>query len=437
MADLRTTPHSSGGLTAVRTLQVRVVDGPDAGRSAFSAEDRLAIGTAKDNDLVLGDPTVSRYHLELHRTERGILAVDQGSTNGTRFHTATIERAILTPGTVLELGRTRIEVGEGGSVDVEVHDEDRLGDLVGASAPMRRLMAWVKRAARSDVSVLITGESGTGKELVARAIHERSRRAEGPFVTVDCGALAPTLIASELFGHERGAFTGADRQRVGALERANGGTLFLDELGELPVELQPVLLGALERRGFVRVGGDARVDVDVRVVAATNRDLRAEINEGSFRLDLFYRLAVLKVTVPPLRERREDVPLLVRAFLDELEASDAVKALFDEPTLAALAAQHWPGNVRELRNMVLASVALEEVTLPDVALTPSPDGGDPFADLRGLPFKQARQEALARFERAYLARLLADTGDNVSQAAREAGLDRSYLFSLLKKSKLR
>jgi DNA-binding NtrC family response regulator len=299
-------------------------------------------------------------------------------------------------------------------------------------------MAWVKRAGRSDASVLVTGESGTGKELVARAIHERSPRAEGPFVTVDCGALAPSLVASELFGHERGAFTGADRQRTGALERADGGTLFLDELGELPLELQPALLGALERRAFSRVGGDAEIAVDVRVVAATNRDLRADINEGAFRLDLFYRVAVLKLALPPLRERREDIPVLVRAFLDELDPEGAAASLFGPVTLEALAAQRWPGNVRELRNMVLASVALEEITLPDESpLSKGEGGADPFGDLHGLPFKRARRQALERFERVFLRRLLEDAEDNVSRAARESGLDRSYLFSLLKRHKLR
>ncbi|MCZ7683815.1 MAG: sigma 54-interacting transcriptional regulator [Sandaracinaceae bacterium] len=230
--------------------------------------------------------------------------------------------------------------------------------LIGRSEVMRRAMAWVKRAARSDASVLLVGESGTGKELVARAIHDDGKRAEQPFVTVDCGALAPTLVASELFGHEKGAFTGADRQRAGALEMANHGTLFLDEIGELPSELQPALLGALERRTFRRVGGQAEVPVDVRVIAATNRDLRSEVNSGGFRLDLYYRLAVLRLELPPLRARTGDVVLLIEHFLRERGSPGPVSELFSEAELAELSRHHWPGNVRELRNLVEATLAL-------------------------------------------------------------------------------
>ncbi|MBX3273060.1 MAG: sigma 54-dependent Fis family transcriptional regulator [Sandaracinaceae bacterium] len=436
MAEVRTTPHHSGVLAPVRTLHVEVTQGADTGRTAWSEEDRLSVGTAKDNDLVLYDPTVSRYHLELVRETGGIRLSDPGSTNGTRFAGIRVERAVVPAGIELELGATRLRVGEGSEVDVELHEAAQLGDLVGASEPMRRVMAWIKRAARSDVPVLVTGESGTGKELAARAIHERSARADGPFVTVDCGALAPSLVASELFGHERGAFTGAERMRVGALERASGGTLFLDELGELPLELQPTLLGALERRRFTRVGGSEEVAVDVRIVAATNRDLRSEINAGAFRLDLFYRVAVLKITLPPLRERAEDIAYLVHHFLRELDAEARAAALFDDATLRALSALSWPGNVRELRNMVMASVALEEIPPLDEGAAPAP-AGDPFADLAGRPYKRARREALDRFERVYLTKLLEATGDNVSAAARDAGLDRSYFFSLLKRHGLR
>ncbi|MGE0791229.1 MAG: sigma 54-interacting transcriptional regulator [Sandaracinaceae bacterium] len=437
MRSAKTVPHGGGPIASVRSLRVEVVGGPDAGRDAWSLEDRLSVGTATDNDLVLHDPTVSRYHVELTRTASGGLRlVDQGSTNGTRFRGARLEVAELTPGAELELGATRLRITDGSEVDVEVHDQEQLGPLLGVSPPMRRVMAWVKRAARSDVAVLVTGESGTGKELVARAIHERSKRAEGPLITVDCGALAPSLIASELFGHERGAFTGADKARAGALERADGGTLFLDEIGELPLELQPVLLGALERQRFSRVGADADIAVDVRVVAATNRDLRAEINAGTFRLDLYYRLAVLKLALPPLRERREDIAILVRHFLNELDASPEAARLFDEATIASLETQSWPGNVRELRNMVMASVALEEV--PEVERPAGePDGEVGYADLHRFPYKHARREAIARFEHDYLRAVLARNADNVSAAARDVGLDRSYFFSLLKKSGLR
>jgi len=421
---------------AVRTLRVDVVEGTDAGRSTWGEHETLTVGTAMGNDLIVSDETVSRYHLELRRTEHGIEAIDQGSTNGTFVGPARLGRAIVTPGTTLALGRTRIVVRDGTHVDVDVHDEDRLGPLVGTSAVMRRAVAWVKRAAGSDASVRLVGESGTGKELVAWAVHDSSSRADQPFVTVDCGALAPTLVASELFGHEKGAFTGADRQRLGALELANGGTLFLDEIGELPKELQPILLGALERKSFRRVGGQAEVPVDVRVVAATNRDLRADVNAGEFRLDLYYRLAVLRLELPPLRDRIGDVPLLVQHFLNDRGFTGPIETLFSPAELAGLERHRWPGNVRELRNLVDATLALGSPPPVDSLGGPS-TSSENDALVLGLPYKQARVEALARFEHAYLQHLLERAGGNVSQAARDAGLDRSYLFSLLRRNGLK
>jgi len=432
----------SQAAAAVQTLRVDVTEGTDVGRSVWGERERLTVGTAQGNDLILGDETVSRYHLELRRTADGVEVVDQGSTNGTYVGPARLGRAVVAPDTTLALGRTRLVVRDGNPIDVEVHDTDRLGPLVGASPVMRRVMAWVKRAARSDASVLLVGESGTGKELVARAVHESSKRNEEPFVTVDCGALAPTLVASELFGHEKGAFTGAERQRVGALEQAHGGTLFLDEIGELPRELQPVLLGALERRSFRRVGGQTEVPVDVRIVAATNRDLRAEVNSGDFRLDLYYRLAVLRLELPALREREGDVRVLIEHFLEERGEDTDIHSLFTEADLAELESHRWPGNVRELRNLVDATLALGALPPVDVMAVPegaeSPAAPSSYdASILTLPYKQARKRALGDFERFYLDHLLGRADGNVSQAARDAGLDRSYLFSLLRRNGLR
>ncbi|HJL15356.1 MAG TPA: sigma 54-interacting transcriptional regulator [Sandaracinaceae bacterium LLY-WYZ-13_1] len=425
---------------AIRTLRVDVSEGIDAGRSIWGEDEALSVGTAQGNDLVLGDETVSRFHLELRRTDAGIEVVDQGSTNGTQVGAARLGRAVVPPETVLGLGRTRIVVRDGAQIDVDLHQDEQLGPLVGRSEVMRRVMAWVTKAGRSDASVLLVGESGTGKELVARAIHDCGARAEQPFVTVDCGALAPTLVASELFGHERGAFTGADRQRAGALEQAHGGTLFLDEIGELPRELQPTLLGALERRSLRRVGGQTEVPVDVRIVAATNRDLRADVNAGDFRLDLYYRLAVLRLALPPLRERTGDVPILIDHFLAERSHGGAAEDLFGEALLAELERHHWPGNVRELRNLVDATLALGAPPPVDPMQPGGPAAGSgPGFDPQLLhqPFKQARKEAIGAFERFYLEHLLEAAGGNVSQAARDAGLDRSYLFSLLRRNGLR
>jgi DNA-binding NtrC family response regulator len=434
---------------AVRTLRADVVEGPDSGRSTHAGDERLTLGTADGNDLVLGDDTVSRFHALLRRTEEGILVVDQRSTNGTWVGSARLGQALVAPGTVLQLGRTRVRVSEGKELAVDLHEGDALGPLRGRSPAMRRVMAWVERAAATEAPVLLVGESGTGKEVVARAIHEGGPRAGKPFVVVDCGALTPTLVASELFGHERGSFTGADRQHAGALEQAHGGTLFLDEIGELPRELQPVLLGALERRAFRRVGGRGEVHVDVRILAATNRDLRSDVNGGAFRLDLYYRLAVLQLELPALRDRQGDIPILLEHFLRELGYRGEVAQLFPDGAMRVLLEHRWPGNVRELRNVAQATLALGESSLiaGREGTASAANGAAPaahedptllsIAGLLALPYKDARQQALGAFEARYLARLLERTGGNVSQAAREAGLDRSYLFSLLRRTGLR
>jgi DNA-binding NtrC family response regulator len=289
---------------------------------------------------------------------------------------------------------------------------------------------------KSDVAVLLNGESGTGKELLAQALHEQSPRAGKPFVTVDCGSLAPGLVASELFGHERGAFTGAERRHVGAFERADGGTIFLDEIGELPAALQSTLLGVLERKTFRRVGGADTVTVDVRVVSATHRDLRAEVNSGAFRLDLFYRLAVVKLTVPALRERAEDVPLLVEHFLKEAGHDGPVEDLISPRAMDALKQHYWPGNVRELRNLVEATLAMGEPPPLDAGgAAPAPSAAMAVLDTRS--YKDARASALAEFEKKYLGGLIERSKGNVSEASRLARMDRSHLIELLKKHGLK
>ncbi|MBN8616816.1 MAG: sigma 54-dependent Fis family transcriptional regulator [Deltaproteobacteria bacterium] len=424
----------------VKTLRADVLDGPDTGRLRVANSEELSLGTADANDLVLSDDTVSRFHLTLKRAEDGIRIVDQRSTNGTWIGAARLGEATVAPGTVVQLGRTRVRVTDGRDVDIDLYEGEALGPVRGRSAAMRRVMSWVERAARSDAPVLLVGESGTGKEAVARALHSSSARASKPLVTVDCGSLAPTLVASELFGHERGAFTGAERQHVGALEQADGGTLFLDEIGELPRELQSALLGALERRSFRRVGGRTEVQVDVRLVAATNRNLRAEVNAGTFRLDLFYRLAVLMLELPPLRDRRDDIPLLCAHFLSELGHDGSLETIFPPDRMEELASHSWPGNVRELRNVVQATLAIGRTPLIspfEASQTTSSASSVDLQPLYALPYKLARDRAIEEFDRRYLANLLTQTQDNVSQAARDAGLDRSYFFTLLRRAGLR
>lgn len=421
----------------VRTVVASVEEGPDAG--AKWEGEQGTIGTAKDNGLVLSDDTVSGYHVRLTARKDGIHVDDFGSTNGTHLGTSRIHKAVVPPGTTLRLGRTSVTLEGGRPQTVELHDEDRLGELLGKTPAMRRLMKDMHRVAQSAVPVLMIGESGTGKELVARGIHEASPRADQPFVTIDCGSLTPTLVASELFGHEQGAFTGAQKMRRGAFEHAHGGTLFLDEIGELPAELQTTLLGALERKRFCRVGGHQEIDVDVRVVAATNRDLRSEVNEGLFRLDLYYRLAVVTLEVPPLRERADDIPLLVERFVRAEGLQEPIVDVIPEEKMALLKRHRWPGNVRELRNYVQATVAMgEPAVLRDDR---APDGGGDLESalqrVDGLPYGEARRVWVGEFEAHYVKAVLDRNHGNVARAAREAEMARSHFNELVRRHNLK
>jgi DNA-binding NtrC family response regulator len=429
----------STGTTAIRAIRVEVKSGPDAGTQYESSAEALSIGSADGNDLMLGDPTVSRFHLELRREVGGIVAIDHGSTNGTRIGPVLLRagRVGIDAGSTLEVGQSELLVADGGVVELETADGVST-TVLGKSPALRRLLASATRVARTDVSVLLTGESGTGKELVARGVHDASPRREGPCVTVDCAAIMPTLFASELFGHERGAFTGAERQHIGAFERARGGTLFLDEVGELTPELQSALLGVLERRKLRRVGGRQDMEVDVRLVSATHRDLRAEVNAGTFRLDLFYRIAVVHLAIPPLRERQEDVPMLVEHFLREAGHEGAVRDVFTDADLTRLRAHYWPGNVRELKNVVLGTLALGES--PDIGVHPSAGSTaapELFSAVEGEHYRDAKKRVVDEFERHYVSRLLSRAAGNIRQAARDARMDRSYLMELIKRHQLK
>jgi hypothetical protein len=303
---------------ALARVRVQVIDGPDRGLVYDPTGAGVAVGTSPDNEIVLTDPTVSRYHLEL-RAEDGVLVKDLGSRNGTFVNDVRIREAIVPVGARVRVGYTVLSLLDAGQgLPAPPLPTPDVPGLVAASPVMQDIARAVDRLARSNVSVLVQGETGTGKELIARAIHESGTRASGPFIVVDAGALAPTLIASHLFGHERGAFTGAERRQEGAFELAHGGSIFLDEIGELPLSIQPALLGVLERRSFRRVGGKEDIQVDVRVISATHRDLRAEANQGTFRADLYFRLAVARIQIPPLRERQEDIEALVEHFAREI-----------------------------------------------------------------------------------------------------------------------
>jgi DNA-binding NtrC family response regulator len=418
----------------VKRVSVRVERGPDAGAACAPDAPTITVGSSADNDLVLADPTVSRYHLELVRTQHGVAVTDLGSRNGTFAGDLRIERAVVPPGMRLAIGSSTIVVEDAGDIVAPPDDPDeRVPDLVGDSPAMLEVSRLVRRLAGVTSSVLVHGETGAGKEVVARALHNAGPRRDAPFVVVDCGSLPATLIESQLFGHEKGAFTGADTRRIGAFERAGGGTVFLDEIGELPLDVQPALLGVLERRRFCRVGGAEDIAVDVRVLAATHRDLRAEVNAGRFRADLYYRLAVARIVVPPLRERPEDIGPLVEHFVERITGVPG-----ENPLAAAipdLARHTWNGNVRELRNVVESALVMGQIHLEGAAPVGLDSAGGNGAPVE--PCRDARADALARFEREYLGNLIEQCGGNASEAARRAKMDRPYLLTLLRRHRLR
>lgn len=429
VSNIDTIQHRERG-SPIAGIVVSVMEGPDRGRR-FAAADSISVGTAEANDLVLHDGTVSRHHLELERRGDRIRVRDLDSTNGTYFAGAEVRDFDLRGEGKLRVGSTILRITDGDPTVPEEHPDDRLAGLLGRSEGMRRLMARVQRVAESDVSALILGETGVGKELIAQAIHQLSARSTGPFETIDCGALNHNLIASELFGHERGAFTGADRQHVGIFERADGGTVFLDEIGELPAALQVALLGALERRSLRRLGGKEQIPFNARIVGATNRDLRAAVNRGEFRQDLYYRVAVVLIRPPPLRERPEDIPLLVAHFARLAGQEHRSAEVLTPEVLQTFRSHRWPGNVRELRNAVEAMLALGEPFTPDGAEHPSASGGSTFV------FSDARVQAIERFERSFILSLLDHTKGNVSEAARVGQLNRSYLIRLMSKHSIK
>ncbi len=427
----------------LRKCRLTVSSGPDAGKEIVSDKERIRIGAHSSNDLVLAeDRTASRHHFEIQYTERGYLLIDLNSTNGTFLDGRRIERAYLSSGSQIRAGSSTISFSP---IDEEVTVEpDREGELcgmVGQSVKMRQIFGLIKKISPMDVSVVIQGETGTGKELVARAIHESSMRRKGPFVVLDCGAIPPNLIESELFGHEKGAFTGAVASRPGAFERANHGTIFLDELGELRLDLQPKLLRVLENREVRRVGGNEVIEVDVRVIAATNRDLVKEIQAGNFREDLYFRLSVINIQLPPLRQRRDDIPHILRKGLSDPEVvAKHGRKRFTPAALSMLMSYPWPGNVRELMNVLSHVLTFSDGEEIDVHHLPARIQGQqkeqPLPFNEHLSFKDAKEQLLENFEREYIGQVLRRCDGNISRAARESGLHRKSIERLVKKYQL-
>ena len=436
----------------LKRSKLSVVDGPDKGRDLVIERERITVGRSVICDLALKDKAVSGTHFEIVASERGSVLRDLNSTNGTHIGELRIKEVWIKPGTVIRAGQTTMRFDAGsGEIDIPLSTEDRFHDLIGKSVRMREIFASLQKVAPSDLTVLVRGETGTGKELVARALHKASRRTEQPLVVQDCGAIPSNLIESTLFGHERGAFTGATDRHRGSFEQADGGTIFLDEIGELDLSLQPKLLRVLETREIKRVGGDKMIPVNVRVVAATNRDLREMVNEGSFREDLYFRLSVVAIELPSLRERPEDVVLLVDGFLADFGErrfpGEGKKFTVTPDAMARMKAYPWPGNVRELKNTVWRAASLADALeltvadlLPSSQKTPPvqlPGGSAEQFVEEGLPFKDAKQRVLDAFEPGYIKALLDKHGDNVTRSAQAAGLTRYHLRELAKRYGLR
>ncbi|MBL8955138.1 MAG: sigma 54-interacting transcriptional regulator [Myxococcaceae bacterium] len=421
-------------------VAVVVVTGPDAGSRLELTRGTALIGTLDTCDLVLTDPTVSRQHLKLELGAGGLKATDLKSRNGVWFNGSKLTEALMPIGARLQLGDTELRIDALDRPKPQPGRETEYHGLLGGSAAMREVISTVQKVAPTKVTVLIQGETGTGKEVAARAIHAGSGR-KGELIVFDAGAASPGVIASELFGHVKGAFTDARTDRPGAAVDADGGTLFLDEIGELDLSLQASLLRLLENHEVKPVGGSRSRKVDVRLVAATNRDLQAEVNAGRFRQDLLFRLAVVTVVLPPLRERLDDLPLLARKLLDDAQLS---LELHDE-TLAILRSYTWPGNVRELKNVLFRTATLGGA--PDLSSgshTPIPRATQPAAmavkaaapaldDDLPPDYRRARESLLARFEKQYVKDLLEKSGGNVSAAARTAGIARAHMYRLLNK----
>jgi len=429
--DGATLAHRAPG-RRTRATRLAVAAGPDTGASIdLVPGGRALVGTSPVCDLRLTDPTVSRRHLAVTLEDAGLRLADLGSTNGTFVHGVLVRDLLLHQGEAVRIGDTTLRAMTGPAATPEAPGPAQFGRLVGGSMVMRRLYPLCQRLAETTVPLVIEGETGTGKEQLAEAIHEVGPRRDGPFVVLDCTAIAPNLIESELFGHEKGAFTGSAGARVGVFERAHGGTLLIDEIGDLPLELQPKLLRAVERATVVRVGGGRAIQVDVRLLAATRRDLDREVQAGRFRDDLFHRVAVTRVELPPLRDRKGDVELLAAHFAAQAGHPGGLPA----DVLARWSEDPWPGNVRELRNAVARYLALGELAEASRRATASQAAGDMIGQVLALnlPIADARERVVQEFERRYVEQLMQAHGGNMGRAAAAAGVARRHLQRLRSK----
>ncbi|MGF1509006.1 MAG: sigma 54-interacting transcriptional regulator [Myxococcota bacterium] len=430
---------ATGAVTELELDRLRlfVPEGANKGMTLDVGSEVRTVGAAEGNHLRLVDRSVSRRHAEVWLVQGRLAVRDLGSTNGTFLGDVRVQQAELPPGAEVRFGTVTVKVVPLESARAMPHaqgssEADVMAGMVGEDPRIREVFGLVRELARRDATVIIQGETGTGKELVARALHAEGPRRDAPFVVVDCAGQPRELIESNLFGHIKGAFTGATQDREGAFGQADGGTLFLDEVADLPLDLQPKLLRVLESREVQPVGSDLRRTVNVRVLAASHANLRAAVKEGRFREDLFYRLSVVRIQLPALRERLDDLPLLIQHF----GRSHGVELSVAQADLQKLRAHAWPGNIRELKNLVDRACALGA----DQALSSFLDDDDSpatmFAAATEGDFKENKAEVVAAFERRYLQELMSRNRGNLSRAAREAGLDRKHLRELLRRYEL-
>ncbi len=439
----------------LRKAKLVVIEGPDEGTEYDISKNKTFVGRAAINDITLSDSSVSGTHFEVRAEENGFLLKDVGSTNGTHLGGCRVKEVWIEPNVSFSAGNSTFKIQSSEEfIEIPLSEDEHFQGVIGRSVAMREVFALLAKIAPSELTCMIEGDTGTGKERVARAIHDASRRSKKPYVVLDCSSIPKDLMESYVFGHEKGAFTGAVGQHKGAFEQAHGGTLFMDEIGELDITLQPKLLRVLENREFKRVGGTQTNRADVRVIAATNRDLRQMVNEGTFREDLYFRLSVINVHLPSLAARPDDIPLLVDTFVDQIIAKrpDLSKPRLTADALDLLLTYDWPGNVRELKNVVDRAVSLATDNIIDRsdlqlrgAINPTA-GSAPLGQAApvanapvdlSVPYKDAKQVVVDRFEAAYLSVLMEKFKGNISRASKDTGLTRYHLRELLKKHGLK
>jgi DNA-binding NtrC family response regulator len=441
------------------TGELMVIEGQQAGRKLQLSTGGVTIGSGTAVDLFLGDPGVSRRHARVMADRGTFLLEDLNSTNGTFLNGRRIRAVYLGRGDLIAVGQCRLRFQPAyAEFQIPPSQADHFGSVYGTSPAMRQLFGILERVAPKQAGILIVGESGTGKDLLARAIHDSSARALKPFIVVDASVASAELLASELFGHVEGAFTGAHRRRQGAFEAASKGTIFLDEIGELPLDLQPKFLRVLESRQITPVGSNLPNPIDVRILAATNRDLAGMVKAGLFREDLYYRLAVVQLEMPPLRDRREDIPGIVSSLVARRREAADEPVSVTPAALSLLAAQPWPGNVRELRNVLDRALALSQnptISAADIEMAlmgtkrapiRPPDAvhtvtrtGDPAVQEPPTASHDAiaSDKSLDEIQREVVQNALKAVSGNQSAAARQLGIHRNALRTLMKKYGLR